>query len=255
MQFRILGPLRVGVDGDDLVIGSMKQRAALATLLAHCNTVVSPQRLVDAMWGADPVPSALKSLHVYIHRLRRAMGAVAGERIQFCQPGYQIGVRPGELDAHRFVSLTEQGRRAMAAGENMRCLTALDKALALWRGTPFADMSEVSPLQPAAVRLAEHRLAALELRVDVRLALGRHSEVIAELFDLACAHPLRERFTAQLMVALYRGGRRADALAAYRRTARILVEELGLVPGPELRRLQQAILRDDSVPVTLLQGR
>lgn len=245
MEFGILGPLTVGVDGVAVTLGSVKQRTALATLLWHANMVVSTDRLIAVLWGEEPVPSAVPSLHVYMHRLRRSLGPAGRDRIQSRPPGYLLAVRPGELDAHRFATLAEQARRADAAGDPARCVELLDQALALWRGTAFADLPEVPPLRTAAARLGEHWLAAVELRIDAALALGRHREVVGELYDLADSYPLRERFAAQLMTALYRARRQADALAVYRRTRLALCEDLGLEPGPELRDLQRAILRAD----------
>lgn len=233
MEFGILGPLEVTSGGQSLDLGGAKQRALLAVLLLHANEAVSQDRLIDALWEGDPPETAAKALQVYVSQLRKVVGR---DRIVTRPPGYVIRIEPGELDLDRFERLCADGGRER-----------LIEALALWRGPPLADFAYDRFAQLEIVRLQERRLAALEERIESDLALGRHGELVAELERLVAANPLRERLRAQLMLALYRSGRQAEALQAYQATRRALVEELGIDPGRELRELHQQILNQDPV--------
>jgi DNA-binding SARP family transcriptional activator len=231
LEFRVLGPLEVSDDGRVIALGGQKQRALLALLLLHANEVVSRDRLIDELWEADPPETARTALQVHISQLRKAVGR---ERILTQAPGYRAVVEPGELDLERFEQLVRDGADA----------GALREALALWRGSPLAELGD-SFARVERGRLEEQRLLALERRIDADLALGRHAELVPELEGLVGEHPLREHLRGQLMTALYRCGRQADALEVYRRGRRLLSEELGLEPGEELRNLERAILAQD----------
>ena len=230
MEFRLLGPLEVvGDDGVPVALGGPRQRALLARLLLEPNRAVSNDRLIDALWGDSPPPSAHNAVQVHVHALRAALGP---DRIETRAPGYLLHVHPGELDADRFRELVQRG------GDD------LPVALALWRGPALADLADEPFARADAARLDESRLVALEARIDHVLAGADDTAVAAELEALVAAHPHRETLRGLLMLALYRAGRQADALAAYR-DARAALDELGLEPGPELRALEQRILRQD----------
>ena len=240
MQFRILGPLEV-YDGDRLVSLAGAQRSLLALLLLSANEVVSVDRLIDELWGEEAPHSGRTALQVRVSQLRKALGD-AGGRIATRAPGYLLRVDRDELDLHRFERLVSEAEGA----EPAETAAKLSEALDLWRGPSLVDLSYVSFAQPAIRRLEEMRLAAVEKRVDAELELGREAELVGELETLVEEHPLRERFRAQLMLALYRCGRQADALATYRDARRVLVEQLALEPSPPLRQLHQAILRQEA---------
>jgi DNA-binding SARP family transcriptional activator len=243
MQFRILGPLEVA-DGDAVIpLAGAKQRGLLAILLLSANETVSSDRLIDELWGGQPPESGRTALQVRVSQLRKALGA-AGDAIDTRAPGYVLRLEPEQLDLDRFERLV--GEAQADAAEPALAAAKLREALALWRGPPLADLSYESFAQPAIRRLGELRVAALEKRVDADLALGRHADLIAELGTLVADHPLRERLRAQLMLALYRCGRQADALEVYQSTRRALVEQLGIEPSPPLRELEQAVLRQDA---------
>jgi predicted ATPase/DNA-binding SARP family transcriptional activator/tetratricopeptide (TPR) repeat protein len=220
--------LEVAEDGNVLSLGRGRQRALLGILLLHANEVVAQDRLVDALWGESPPPTALTALHGHVSRLRGLLGA---ERLETRPPGYVLRLASGELDLHRFERLIEQKRYA--------------DALALWRGPPLSDLAFETFARSEIARLEELRLAAVESRFERELGEGRHAELVGELEAAVAEQPLRERLAAQLMLALYRSGRQADALAAYRATRARLVEELGLEPGEQLRQLEQRILEQD----------
>lgn len=239
MNFRILGPLEVVVDGRPVAIPGARERALLAFLLLHANSAVTADRLIDELWGESPSASARKSLQVRIAGLRKALG---GERIVTQGPGYMLRVGANELDLavfERWVARAEEAEPAEAA-------ELLRTALALWRGPPLADFTYVDFAQAAVQRLEEVRLAALARRIDADLALGREADLVPELRSLIDQHPLQERHRGQLMLALYRLGRQGEALEAYREARRVLVEQLGIEPGVALRELEQAILRQDA---------
>lgn len=237
MDYRILGPLEVVDDGREVSLGGTKQRAVLACLLLRANQVVSNERLIDELWGDAPPPTAVKTIQVYVSRLRKELGDRVGTR----PPGYILRVDPSELDLDRFEQLVGDARASgpAEAAEKLR------EALALWRGSPLAEFAYEPFAQPDIARLEELRLAALEERIDADLGCGRHAQVAGELESLVAEHPLRERLRAQLMLALYRSGRQAEALEAYRNARHTLLEELGLEPSPALQRLEQAILTQD----------
>src|SRR4051812_36981017 len=234
MDYRILGPLEVHAGGEPVAIGGPRQRTLLALLLLDANRVVSRDRLIDALWedGADD-----HALRVCISRLRKVLG---NEAIETRAPGYLLHVAPGELDLDRFRQLVEDSR---AAEDPVPLLRAAER---LWRGPPLADLEDERFARAEVGPLADLLPSAIEERVAAELALGRHAALVPELEALAEAYPLRERMRAHLMLALYRAGRQADALAAYRAGRVRLVEELGLNPGPELVALETAILRHDS---------
>jgi len=237
VEFAILGPLRIGGPGGVIRIGAPKQRALLAALLlAYRDDGVSTSRLIDMLWDEEPPPTATKALQVQISQLRRALGA---QTIITRSSGYAI--QAGELDLARFEALSLQARDAPPE----RAAELLREALALFRGQPLADAPLYGPAHGEADRLAELRLNALERRIDLDLQLGRHGELASELEALTHEHPYRERVHAQLMLALYRSGRQAEALESYRRARLLLIDELGLEPGLELQRLEGAILSQD----------
>ena len=249
MDFRILGPLEVADNGREPVIPPGKQRALLGILLLHANEVVSSDRLIEELWGGEAPASAAKSLQVHISRLRRALtgehGNSADNVVVTLGGGYLIRVAPGALDCERFEALVEQGAQELVDGAPARALTSLEEALALWRGPPLADFAYESFAQPEIARLDELRLAALELRIEAELALGRTAQAIPKLESLVGQHPFRERLRGLLMLALYRSGRQADALEAYQQARGALVDELGIEPGEPLRELERAILAQD----------
>jgi DNA-binding SARP family transcriptional activator len=245
VQFRILGPFEV-LDGERVLdVGGGKQRSVLALLLLHANQVVSSDRLVDELWTDEPPPSASKIVQVHVSRLRKALEG-AGEAVLLTRGhGYELRVAPGQLDVERFQSLLEEGRAAVAAGDPEKADEILRTALGLWRGPPLAEFAYEDFAQAEIARLEDLRLAALEERIEADLALGRHDAVVQELEQLACRHPLRERLRRQLMLALYRSGRQAEALDVYRQARQTFADDLGLEPSPLLQQLERAILTHD----------
>jgi DNA-binding SARP family transcriptional activator len=231
MEFRILGPLEV-IEGDrSLALGGARQRALLALLLTRPNEVVSTDHLVDELWGAHPPMQAMNTIQQYVSKLRKTLGP---DRIVTRPPGYLIRVGPEELDLERFERLVTEGGA-----------DSLEEALALWRGPAFADLAYESFAQEETARLEELRLTAQERRIDADLERGRSADLIAELEQLTAQYPLRERLRGQLMLAMYRSGRQAEALAVYQAARSALVEELGIEPAPALQELERAILRQD----------
>jgi DNA-binding SARP family transcriptional activator/DNA-binding beta-propeller fold protein YncE len=211
-------------------------------LVLHANEAVSANRLIDEVWGEEPPRTARKSLQVHISRLRKELGdGVLETRPQ----GYALRLDREQVDLYRFEDLLDRGRTALQHEEPGAAAAILREALALWRGAPLAGLEAEPFARPAAARLDDLRLAAIELRIEADLALGRHTAVVGELERLVSEEPFREGFRRQLILALYRSGRQADALAAYRSARRTLVEELGVEPGPELRELEAAVLRHD----------
>src|SRR3954451_22651603 len=242
MEFRILGSIEAVGDEGPLPLGAPKQRALLALLLLNANAVVSRDRLVDALWGAEPPKSAVSSLQVYVHGLRRVLG---GERIERHGTGYRLRLDPVELDLGRFERLVDSAAAALGAGRPAQAAEDLRRALELWTGAPLADPAAEPVHEAEAPQLEERRLRALELRNDAELELGRHDELVPELERLISTEPYRERLRVQHALALYRSGRQGDALAACRAARELLVEELGVDPGPELQELERRILRHD----------
>jgi len=242
MEFRILGPLEVWDGGGEISLGGPKPRALLAVLLLHLNEVVPSDRLIDELWGEDSPEGAAGALRVNVSRLRKALPQ---DLLTTRAPGYVIRVEPDELDLHRFERLVDEGRSLLTRGLAADASARLHDALSIWRGPALADFAYESFAQAAIARLEEIRLAALELRIDADLALGRHDELVGELEALVAEHPLRERFRSCLMTALYRSGRQAEALDAYQDARRALVDGLGIDPSPALQELERAILRQD----------
>lgn len=239
MEFRILGPLDVADDRlESIPIAGQKQRALLAILLLRANEVVSRERLVEELWGEQPPKTATASLQNSISQLRKLLGP---GRLVTKPPGYVLRVEADELDLHRFERALREARE-LAPDERA---AALEQALALWRGPALADFEFESFAQTEARRLEELRLAALENRIDAELERGRAAEVAGELEALVAEHPQRERLRGQLMLALYGSGRQADALRAYQETRRMLVDELGVDPSPQLQELHAQILRQE----------
>jgi DNA-binding SARP family transcriptional activator len=237
MEFRILGPLEVEDDGRSLKVSGAKQRALLALLLLHANEAVPRERLIDELWGEEPPETAATAIQVHISQLRKTLGR---DVIVTQSPGYLLRVADGELDLDRFDAAVSRARNEPPA----EAADALREALTLWRGPPLAEVD--APFARAErARLEEHRLAALEQRIDADLELGRHPQLVPELEGLVRSNPLRERLRGQLMLALYRCGRQADALAVYQSGRKLLDEELGLEPGEDLRRLERQILEQD----------
>ncbi|HZA18477.1 MAG TPA: BTAD domain-containing putative transcriptional regulator [Pseudonocardiaceae bacterium] len=249
LEFRLLGPLEAIADGRPLRLGPPQQRALLAALVLRAGSVVSVDSLIDAVWGDRPPESAANIVQSYVARLRRLLEPqrARGEPARLLltrPPGYVLALQPDQTDAGRFCQLVEAGRRARPS-DPATAAAALRDALALWRGDVLADLRDVAAATSAHVRLTELRRTALDERIEADLALGRDAELVPELEALLADDPLRERTCGQLMVALYRSGRQADALAAYDAARRTLADELGLDPGPELRALEAAILRQD----------
>ena len=247
LEFRILGPLVVRVDGRTVPIGGPKQRALLALLLLSANRVVSRERLVGELFAEQSVNSADHALRNQVSRLRKVLAPTALDepRLVARPPGYLLRVDAGELDLEQFEQLVAEGREALGEGDAAAAAEALRRAEELWEGRPLADL-ELEPFARVDVeRLEELHLAAVEVRIDAELALGRHVALVAELEVLCAEHPYRERFPAQLMLALYRSGRQAEGLEVYRRTRQLLSEELGLEPGTALQELERGILTQD----------
>ena len=238
MEFRLLGPLEVLEHDRSCELGGGKQRALLALLLLHANEVVPTERLIDELWGESPPATVAKGIQVYVSRLRKQLG---DRRLVTRKPGYVLLVDASELDVARFEQLLADadGADPEVAARKLR------EALALWRGAPLSDLAYEPWAQAEIARLDELHTGALEQRIEADLALGRHSQLVGELERLVEELPLREGLRGQLMLCLYRCGRQAEALEVYRATREVLVDELGIEPGRELRELEQAILRQD----------
>jgi predicted ATPase/DNA-binding SARP family transcriptional activator len=231
------------VSGGQVVpLGAPKQRALLAELLLHAGGVLSRDHLVDALWGGRPPSSAHNTLQVYVHGLRRVLGA---ERIETHGSGYRVHLEPGELDAIRFEQLLGAAERSLAAGDPGAAVEDVERALGLWTGSPLADIADQPVARVQAPRLEELRLRALEVRADARLELEESATLVPELEALVGEHPYRERLRVQLALALYRSGRQADALEAIREARRRLIDDLGVEPGPQLQELERAVLRQE----------
>lgn len=246
MDFRILGPLEVLRDGEVVPLSGVKQRATLGYLLLNANRVVATSQLLGALWPMDTAPvSARKVLHNAVWGLRRMVdGSAAALLTQ--PPGYKLAVDPEQIDIHRFQRLVTQGRAELDAAEPLAAAATLRRALGLWRGCVLADLAEAGIVWPELAVLRNARLDAMDDYRDAELASGRHHTVLAELKATVAEFPLRERSCTQLMLAFYRCGRQADALAVYSRLRSTLVEELGLEPSRETQALQQAILSHSS---------
>ena len=242
MDYRILGPLEIRA-GDRLVpLRGGRQRELMAVLLLRANETVSSDRLIDELWEGEPPPTAAKMIQNGVSQLRKL---IEPDVLVTRSPGYLVVVQADELDAHRFQRTVEEARADLGAGQPAQAAAALREADGLWRGPALADCADIPFARAEAARLEELRSAAIEDRIEAELELGRHSDLVAELEALVAQYPLRERLRAQLMVALYRSGRQAEALRVYHETREILVEELGLEPGRALQRLERAVLIHD----------
>ena len=242
--FRILGPVEVAVGGRPLPVGGPMQLKLLAFLLLNANRAVSADVLTDAVWGADRSGSDNR-LQMAITRLRRALSPIDrsdGPVLRTVSGGYLFSIQPGELDADVFRERFQAGRRALERGDPARASDVLGEALELWRGPPLAEVAFENFAQAEIRHLEELHLTALETRIDADLRLGRHAELTGELESHVVQHPTREGLAGQLMTALYRSGRQADALDVYQRTRTHLATDLGLEPGPALKSLQSNIL-------------
>ena len=247
LTFLVLGPLEVRRDDVPLALGGPKQRAVLAVLLLEAGRVVPASALVEHVWGDDGGDGAQSSLQVYVSTLRKLLrGDTADDdRLSFVRPGYRLRVEPGELDLAAADDALTQARERRAAGDLAAAAHLLRYGLSLWRGKACADLAEIPTIAPLLVSVdRRHEVLAHEC-YDVELDLGRHLALVPELEAAAASAPLDERLAGQHMVALYRSGRQADALAAYRRTADRLRDELGIEAGSALRSLHEAILRQD----------
>jgi DNA-binding SARP family transcriptional activator len=246
MEFRILGPLEVRARGEAVPLGGTRQRAVLLLLLLHANDVVPAERLIDDLWGQRAPATAAHGVQVYVSNLRKLLAQTGDDgRLVSRSPGYVLRVEPGELDLERFERLVADARSALRDGAAPAAAETLREALALWRGSPLVDFAYEVFAQAPIARLEELRLVATEERIDADLLCGRHRELVSELEALAAAHPLRERLHGQLMLALYRSGRQAEALEVFQQARRVLVDELGIDPTPKLQQLELAILRQD----------
>jgi predicted ATPase/DNA-binding SARP family transcriptional activator len=242
MEYRVLGPLEVRDGDESLPLAGAKQRALLALLLVHANHVLSRDRLIDELWGEHPPETAVQSVQVYVSRLRKLLPPGA---LHTRPPGYLLEVEPDELDLRRFERLLAEGRQARAQGDPERASAILHDALVLWRGPALAEFASEPFAQAEIGRLEDLRLVAVEERIEADLALGHHAELIGELEAVIAENPHRERLRGQLMLALYRSGRQAEALAAYQHARGALVDELGVEPSEQLRQLEKQILNQD----------
>jgi DNA-binding SARP family transcriptional activator len=250
MDFRILGPLEALQEGRVVMLGGSKQRALLALFLLHANETLSTDRLIDELWGEHPPATAAKTVQVHISRLRKALAGGAGNgsrdgMVVTHEHGYELQLDLEHLDAHDFGRLVVEGSSELAAGRAERAASTLERALSLWRGTPLADLAYEPFARRGIAQLGDLRVTALEQLIDAKLALGAHAEVVGRLETLIDENPYRERLHAQLMLALYRSDRQAEALQVYQDARRKLVEELGIEPGQQLRELERAILAQD----------
>ena len=241
MEIRLLGAVEAYADGVALPLGGPRQRAVLADLALHAGQLVAAGRLIDDLWGGRPPISARHTLETYVSRLRHVLNASGG--LLVTRPGgYLLDVAPGCVDACQFRDLVARGSGARDHGDVPAAVTLLGSAVKLWRGPALADVQDAPFAVLAGQQLEEERLTASEKLVEARLALGQHRELVPELEALIADSPYREGFHAQLMLALYRSGRQAEALAAFGRARDLLAGELGIEPGRELRRLHRAVL-------------
>jgi predicted ATPase/DNA-binding SARP family transcriptional activator len=247
-QFGVLGPLEASCGGEPVRLGGERQRVLLALLLVRANELVTVEQLVEEMFGEGRHEGAANAVQVAVSRLRRVLAVGAGEDgvLQSRPGGYALQVEAGQLDAAVFERLLGDGRRLFSAGQAAEAAGRLREALGLWRGPAFADLAGVDCLQEEIRRLEELRLVAVVERIDAELALGGGADLVSELESLVASEPLHERLRGQLMLALYRAGRQADALAAYRAVSDLLRDQLGLEPSPELRDLERSILNHET---------
>jgi DNA-binding SARP family transcriptional activator/predicted negative regulator of RcsB-dependent stress response len=248
MEFGILGPLRIVVNGRQIGVASDKQRALMAQLLLRANRTVTIERLVDGVWPERPPTTAHRLVQTYVWRLRRLLHEAGEDRDRILtEPiGYRLLVDDGELDLARFGSTVDDGHAAFARGDAAQAADLLRRAVELWRGEPLEDVPMAAGHASELAALSERRAAAAELRVEAELALGRHADLIGELRQMRAAHPLRERPAGLLMLALYRAGRQAEALEVFRRLRQQLADELGIDPGREVCAVHESLLRGDA---------
>jgi DNA-binding SARP family transcriptional activator len=244
LRFRVLGPLAALRDGEPVRLGGERQRALLALLLVRANELVTTDRIAEQLFDAGTTASGSNAVYVAISRLRRALGE-HGELLRTCRGGYKLELEPEQLDAARFERLLDEGRALLERGQPGAALARLREGLDLWQGPPLAGVMPVDFVRLEESRLEELRLLAEMERIDAGLALGRHRELVADIKALIVSAPLQERLRGQLMLALYRSGRQAEALAAYREASDLLRGELGLAPSRSLQELEQMILRHD----------
>jgi DNA-binding SARP family transcriptional activator/class 3 adenylate cyclase len=244
MEFRILGPLEAADERGIVVLGPTKQRALLALLLLNPGRTMPIARLVDDLWGDEPPASARKVIQIYVSRLRKLL---PDGMLQTHAAGYRLEVAREEIDLFRFERLHAEGQVALEQGRSAEAARALREGLALWRGSPLVEFESEPFARLEGTRLEELHMAALEERIDADLELGRHADLVGELETLVARQPLRERLLEQLMLALYRSGRQADALAVFRERKRALADELGIEPSQALRDLEVRILRHDPI--------
>ncbi|GAA0298598.1 hypothetical protein GCM10010302_41590 [Streptomyces polychromogenes] len=253
MRIQVLGPLSAEVDGGSIVPTASKPRQILALLALHPGRVLPVPVLMEEIWGQEPPNSALTTLQTYILQLRRRLGTAMGagrpgaakEVLTTRHGGYLLQVPSEAVDAHVYEGLVGRGQAAFDGGDDEGAAALLREALALWQGPALVDVRVGPVLEIEVMRLEESRLGTVERRIDADLRLGRHTELLAELTELAARHPRHEGLHSQLMVALYRSGRQAGALDVYRRMRGRLIGELGVEPSPQLQRLHQAMLNVD----------
>ena len=249
MRFMILGPIEVEDRGEPIPLGGRKQQLVLAHLIRRPNEVVSTNVLIDDVWGDEPPEAARSTLQSYVYRLRMAIGT---DRLDGPHGGYRIRVEPGELDAREFELLALKGRQELDR-DPAACVDDLRTALGLWRGPAFGELSDELSLQGEIARLEETRRLAMEDRLAAELDLGQDASLVGELEALTLEDPLRERPWALWMLALYRSGRQADALAAFRRAQTIFSDQLGIDPGRSLQQLHERILAQDPALLTTMR--
>src|SRR5262245_24320955 len=242
MEFRILGPLEVRGEDGEVRLRAGKERALLALLLLNANRTLAVDGIVDGLWGEDVPETAQKMVQVYVSHLRKLLPR---DTLRTRPPGYALAVEPEQLDLHRFETAVAEARAELEAGDAGVAAERFAEALALWRGPALAEFTGEPLAQIEAARLDDLRMYAVEGRLEAELALGRHDAAVSELEALVAQHPLRERLRSQQMLALYRSGRHAEALAGYQAFRRNLSEELGIEPSPALRELERRMLQQD----------
>lgn len=258
LELGVLGPLTVCTGRGRTALAAAMPRRLLAVLTCRAGQYVPVDALIDSLWRADPPPTARKTLQVYVRRLRQMLDD--DRRICHHAASYRLVLGPGELDADRFDDLVRLARAARDRANPLGASCLFDRALALWRGEPYADVADLALVNEEAVRLADHRLQTQEDRFETDLELGRHVTVVPDLGRLSRGNPYRERLRGLLMLALYRSGRQTEALEAFRDTRALFADELGIEPGPALRNLHERILRADpdldrsSLPWSLHSG-
>jgi DNA-binding SARP family transcriptional activator len=241
MEFAVLGPLAVTRAGARVTLETPMLRRLLALLLCQANRPVTPEAAAEALWYGRPPRTARKTLQVYVHRLRRVLEGFDG--LRHCHAGYRMEIETKEMDSLLFEERVEAMIAARAAGDLDAAVAHARAALALWRGDAYAGINDVAPVAAERIRLEDKRLSTLEERMQIEIELGNHAGIVADLAAAVVEHPYRERLRGLLMLALYRSGRQADALEAYRQARERLSRDLGIEPVPELRRLHQLILR------------